>query len=225
MKLVKITFCSLMLVGSPLNAAVTLIFSEKSEGVSLSYTGQLLTNGLQFQGGLAYNGRFLDINGSQIIEFQNAQPLPIGQHPSFQGTSFRYSADNITFNLQLDLVNLPALASSASGDTFGFYIFERSGQFITWMNLPWQYVSGSPIQGELKFAGESFESMGLEQGEQFRMVLPGGESVAIQVVPEPSTLMLFAAAVTITASRRTTFVSFGEAPKLTVVERVRGERL
>lgn len=188
---------------TPLNAALVLTFAEDSGGVSLSYSGQLNTSGLQFQGALTYSQRFFDIDGDQIIEFQNAQPRPTGQHSAFLGTSFRYSADNITFNLQLDLNGLPYLATAATGDTFGFYIFERSGEFITWMNLPYDYVSNSPIQGELRFDGQSFSSMGLETDEEFLMSLPGGETVAIQVqVPEPGIWTLLSLGLFVSASTR-----------------------
>ena len=186
MKSARLACCLLLLPSMPASAAVILTFAGDSEGVSLAYTGQLDVSGLQFQGGLVYSDRFFDIHGDQIIEFQNAQPLPEGQHPSYLGTSFRYSADNISFILSLDVNGLPHYATAATGDTFGFYIFERSGAFTTWMNLPYGYVSGNPIQGELRFGGESFESMGLEPGEHFAMYLPGGESIEIQVVPEPS---------------------------------------
>jgi hypothetical protein len=50
-------------------------------------------------------------------------------------------AENISFSWHLDTSARRYDASSGFGDTFGFYIFERSGIYVTLMNLPWGYVS------------------------------------------------------------------------------------
>lgn len=190
-------------------AAVTYTFSEQNGAVVAAYSGQLNTSGLSFQGGLSYSDRYADILGivtvgQSIIEIQNAQPLPVGQHPSYLGTSFRYSAENISFNLGMNFQQRRYNAPNSVGDTFGFYIFERSGSYSTWLNLPWQYISGNAISGEMRFEGESFNSMGLESFEAFTVFLPGGELIVGRVVPEPSLgiLVMFALSFTLTCRTR-----------------------
>lgn len=192
-----------LLANTSSDAAVILTFSEYVGGVRAAYAGQMDTTSLNFGGGLTFDDRFFDVDGDRTIEFQNAQPSPQGQHPAYLGTSFRYSAENFTFDLQLDLAEPPYFATSAFGDTFGFLIFERLGEFNTRINLPHDYVSNSSIQGELRFDGESFVSMGLEPGERFQMSLPGGESIAIQVaIPEPESGALIALSLLLGAFRR-----------------------
>lgn len=191
----------------PSTAAVTYTFRQDGPDIVASYSGSLQTTLLSFQGGLTYSGRFVDIfgfvqDGETVIEFQNAQPLDIGQHPQHQGTSFRYSADNISYDLQMNFRERSFQAPNSTGDTFGFYIFSRSTGLAALVNVPFQYVSGTPIEGEMRFEGETLDSMGLEVSETFKVFLPGGEFIAGQVVPEPTAVSFAGLALIGSALRR-----------------------
>jgi hypothetical protein len=195
------------LMFTPASAVVTYTFREDGDDVVATYSGSLQTSLLSFQGALTYSRRYVDIlgivqAGQMIIEFENAQPLAVGQHPSYLGTSFRYSANNITYDMDMDFAVRRYLAPNSTGDTFGFYVFEQSGQFVTWINVPYQYVSGTPIDGEMRFEGETLLSMGLEESETFTIFLPGGESIVGEVVPEPNTMILAGLAAGLSAIRR-----------------------
>ena len=181
--------------------SIVCTFSETPSEVVLSYSGQLDTATLSNQGGLSYSNRYVDIFGAiqpgqQIFEFQNAQPTPFGQHPSYLGTSTRYSAQNITYDLQMGFAQRRYTPTQATGDCFGFYVFDNGSGLNTWINLPYLYVSGQPISGQMRFAGQTLASMGLQPAEYLNLNLPGGQLIRAQVqspAPEPGTSALLAA--------------------------------
>jgi hypothetical protein len=189
-------------------AAVIYTFTESTEAVTLSYTGSINTAALSLQGGLSADDRFIDILGvgaqplQMVFEFQNFQHGAEIPPPPYTGVSTRYSADDITFNLNLTFTARRYYPTSATGDTFGFYVFQRSGQYFTWLNVPFLYASGDPIAGSMTFAGQSFASMGLTPGESLKLFLPGNESVSVIVVPEPVLLPAIAAAGSMILRRR-----------------------
>lgn len=169
-------------------ADMTYNFSESVSGVTLSYSGSLNAGALSFQGGLSSGARYIDIYGQvtpgqQIIEFQNMQD---SRHPSYAGSSFRYSAYDISFDLNMNFDQRRYYPDDTSGDTFGFYIFEQLGVYKTWMNLPYSYVSGDAITGEMVFEGETLAAMGLDDDEWFEVYLPGDQMIRGQVIPEPA---------------------------------------
>ena len=185
MRIITVIFISLSIAVNEIEAAMLYTFSETAAGVELTYSGSLNTSSLNFQGGLGAIGRYVDIlgeivPGQRLYDFQNFRPSP--EQPAFEGVSFRFSADNISFSWNLDTVVRRYDASSGFGDTFGFYIFERSGIYVTWMNLPWGYVSGSSITGGVLFAGETLSSMGLIPGESFQIFLPGQQTISGVVI-------------------------------------------
>lgn len=192
-------------------AVVTYTFADTAGGVVLNYTGGLNISALSFQGGLSSIARYVDIQGAnpavghQMYEFQNMQYS--SYYPGLPASSFRYSASGITFDWMMSLTKPQYAPTSSTGQTFGFYIFKQGSSYVTWMNLPPGYVSGSPITGSQTFAGETLASMGLLESETFLVNLPGGESIKGQVVPEPSIPLLAGwAGLTLLGIRRRTIL-------------------
>ena len=190
MKVITVIVVSLAILANETAAEMRYVFSETADGVELTYSGSLNTSNLSFQGGLGANGRYIDIlgeivPGQQLYDFQNFRPHP--EQPALEGVSFRFMAENISFAWNMNTAAQRYNASSGFGDTFGFYIFERSGIYVTWMNLPWGYISGNSITGGVLFAGQTLSSMGLTPEESFQVFLPGNETISGSVLaPEDS---------------------------------------
>jgi len=128
-------------------AAMLHTFSDTPAGVQLSYSGSLNTSGLNAQAGLSASSRYIDIlgvvvPGQQLYDFENFRPSPL--IPELPGVASQFSANNISFSWNLTASARHYNASSAYGDTFGFYIFGSSGSYTTWMNLPFTYTSDLP---------------------------------------------------------------------------------
>ncbi len=183
-----------MLAAATADAAVTMRFFESAGSVLATYSGSIDSSRLSFQGGLSAGpgAEFQagDRYGSgDRYEFQNYQ----GDYPL---TSFRYTVEfpetfEFTWDLEMSQAT-PFTTGKASGDTFGFRLFQQLGNWKIWMNLPYQYVSGSTISGQAEFTGQTLASMGLEEGEGFQIVLPGGDRIDGAVVPEPSAIAALA---------------------------------
>lgn len=195
MKVITIMTVLATIAVNRLEAAVLYTFSENASGVQLGYSGSLDTSGLRTQAALSAEGTYIDIlgvaaPGQQLYDFQNFQRSPL--LPELRGVSSQFSADDISFSWNLDTLDRRYYAPSAWGDTFGFYIFERSGIYVTWLNLPFGYISESPINGGMVFEGETLSSMELSPSESFRVFLPGGENISgVVVVPEPQFVLPF----------------------------------
>src|SRR6266568_4391889 len=169
-----------------IEAGVLYTFSETASGVQLTYSGSLNTSGLNQQAGLIATGSYInilgaDITGQILYDFENFQPSPL--LPGLLGAASEYSADNISFSWNLPTTSRHFFTLLGFGDTFGFYIFKRDQSYFTWMNLPWLYVSGAPINGGMLFAGESLSSMGLSRTQSFQVFLPGLETISAIVLP------------------------------------------
>lgn len=175
------------------DASVFYTFSESSGGLRIDYTGSLDTSMLSAQGGLSSDRRYITIEpgAAKVIDLANFQPSPA--LPDLPGVGLQLLAEGVQVSLDLEPLPQHCSATSAAGDTFGFYTWEygSGGSYRALIFVPYDYLSGAPIDGGMFFEGETFESMGL-RGTGFKLSLPGGEVISATVVPEPgcATLIL-----------------------------------
>lgn len=91
--------------------------------------------------------------------------------------------------------NVPRFATTASG-TGSFYLegnpLASPETNEARIRLPADYVSGSPINGTLTWAGQSYASMGLQTSGQWDWQTANGGTVTLRInaVPEPATVAL-----------------------------------
>ena len=170
---------------SPLFASVTITFEEFPSGVRASYGGSINSSVLVFEGSVQDEGRYLLIDDtsqdSLYAIFQNF----LGDPPR----SFRYSFDLIEASWSFGVPDSYFQAIATSGDLFGFVVSANGasvGSHRGVAYLPWDYSSGSSIEGEVSFSGLSLADMGLNTDSRIDLRFVDGQRITAIVVPEPS---------------------------------------
>jgi len=175
-----------------LDASMIYTFAEDGAGVEVNYSGSLNTSIFAPQGAVTADERYINIPAGNftVCDFENYQPSSL--LPGFSGVSSVFSADSVTFSFNLDPLPNVFDASSSGGDTFGFDVFYYAGPYRAVINVPFEYISGSPINGSMYFTGETLSSMGIQADGGFEVYLPDGETISGIVVPEPRCVVLLA---------------------------------
>jgi hypothetical protein len=173
-----------------LYANVFYTFSENSVGVQVSYSGSLDTSLLTPQGGLSHGLTYVEIapSGFTVINISNFQPSPL--MPELPSVGLQFSADGVTFSIDPSAILNRQYASSASGDTFSFLVFDYVGSYRSVLCVPWAYVSSTEFSGDMFFQGATFSSLGIRPDQGFQINLPGGQTISGIVVPEPASMTL-----------------------------------
>jgi hypothetical protein len=89
-----------------------------------------------------------------------------------------------------------SFASSGAGDLFGF-------RQTTGIAVPLDYVSGDPLSGSATYSGQTFASLGMDEGSFTWTWGADGtaDSLTLNVIPEPATMWLFGSALVLFGSR------------------------
>jgi MYXO-CTERM domain-containing protein len=165
------------LASVPAQAAVVFNLQEVGTDVVLSGSGTLNLAGLTKDSAFA-NRRGLVVPSYPMATVGGTSPVPVDLYQGITGSTGFGSGTG-------------TVASSGSGDTFGFINLPPSNQFVF---VPVGYVSGSLLSGSATFAGQTLLSPGATIGTYTWTWGSGAtaDSITLNVgspitpVPEPS---------------------------------------
>jgi len=156
---------------SGVKAAVIINAVESNGDVVFTYSGSVDTAGL---GSLSYN------------PYPNAYISPINSLVVFNSGS-GYNVYDLFTPGGLLLSGFGSgsvnISTSSSGNSFGFYGPINGGNGA-WL-LPASYASNTTIGGTMAFSGQSFTSLGLNQGTYAGRV-PSGDTITMNIGPVPT---------------------------------------
>lgn len=131
------------------------------------------------------SGSLPDLNGLSFSFNSNSTPLinPAPQGPNVRvgatATADFYLGDFVVTG-SLGSINLTTTANSGSGPIFGY-----TGSFLA---LPVSYSTGTQLTSTATWTNTTFEALGLTPGATANITWgSGARSMAVSVVPEPST--------------------------------------
>jgi hypothetical protein len=168
----------LLTFAAPSHGEVVVTALEVGDDVVLDAVGTLDLSGLTFLG-----------NGS-IDSFIHPQ---VGHFFFYTGSSLMDSYSGITGPASFG----PGLfknADSESGSPFGFY------GSLGFLHAPKNYASGGLITSSAVYANSTFSSLGMAPG-RYTWTWPA-DSITLRIIPEPSSLALFAIGCAVIGCRR-----------------------
>ena len=194
---------SLLLGASPAQAEVTLTAVETAEGDVVISGGGTLNQDEFGVSGLGLRFGKINPDSSVAVVGPAESQCPVGT-PACQIEIFSIIGGSNSFNERpFGFGTGPeALATSGSGDTFGF---DEFSQLILPATDPFgTYVPGDLLSGSATYAGADFATLGMEVGTYVWSWGEGDtfDSFTLNVVPEPSTALLMSLGLVGLASRR-----------------------
>ncbi len=154
--------------------AVVITATETEDGVVFLGSGSLNLYGLSFQGNYITGAGINPSRRVLLLGTFNLQIVTADTYLGIDGPTSFGTRNALTY------------PDGETGDRFGITF---SGSDQTLLAVPKNYVSGSPLSGSNTYLGYRFSSFGMTPDATYTWSLPN-DRLTLQIIPEPSTLLL-----------------------------------